>query len=89
MVDRMITATPKSTQDSEIFEAWLEKWKLAFTKTSGYGRLQQYVNYGNTTLKADPVEALYGYDPWRLQRLRELKQRYDPDRLFSWYQPFD
>ncbi|KAJ6019379.1 FAD binding domain-containing protein [Penicillium canescens] len=85
----MITATPKSTQDSEIFEAWLEKWKLAFIETSGYGRLQQYVNYGNTTLKADPVQALYGYEPWRLQRLRELKQRYDPDGLFSWYQPFD
>ncbi|KUL82182.1 hypothetical protein ZTR_09565 [Talaromyces verruculosus] len=84
----MITATPKSLEDSVIFEDWLEKWKAAFRDVSGYGRLQQYVNYGNTTLKSDPVEALYGYEPWRLQKLRDLKQRYDPEGLFSWYQPF-
>ena len=84
----MITATPKSIDDNAVFEDWLEKWKAAFRGVSGYERLQQYVNYGNTTFVSDPVEALYGYEPWRLEKLRELKRRYDPARLFSWYQPF-
>ncbi|GME25721.1 FAD linked oxidase [Neofusicoccum parvum] len=85
----MLTATPVSMEDREPFEAHLDKWKKAFTEVSGYGQLQQYVNYGNTTATVrDPVEALYGYEPWRLEKLRALKMKYDPDGMFSWYQPF-
>lgn len=85
----MLTATPISTDDTEAFEAHLEKWKATFLKVSGYDRLQQYVNYGSTTSRHDPVEALYGYEPWRLEKLRKLKKQYDPDNLFSWYQPLE
>jgi hypothetical protein len=85
---RMMTATPRSSVDLEAFEVHLEKWKEAFVRVSGYGRLHQYVNYGNTTSKHDPVEALYGYEPWRLRKLRGLKRKYDPESFFSWYQPF-
>jgi hypothetical protein len=84
----MISATPKSLANIGPFEEFLEKWKANFIQVSGYGRLHQYVNYGNTTSKSDPVEALYGYEPWRLQKLRALKKKYDPDNFFSWYQPF-
>jgi hypothetical protein len=83
-----MTATPKRMEDRAIFEDHLDYWKQRFVKTSGYGRLQQYVNYGNTTSSSeDPLEALYGYEPWRLERLRDLKQKYDPENMFRWYQP--
>ncbi|KAK8153701.1 FAD binding domain-containing protein [Phyllosticta citrichinensis] len=84
----MMTATPVSMEDREAFENHLDQWKRTFIKVSGYGRPQQYVNYGNTTsTMQDPPEALYGYEPWRLEKLRALKRLYDPDNVFCWYQP--
>ncbi|TDZ74705.1 FAD-linked oxidoreductase alt4 [Colletotrichum trifolii] len=84
----MLMATPVRLRDREAFEGHLDRWKKAFIATSGYGRLQQYVNYGNTTsTMRDPPEALYGYESWRLDKLRALKKVYDPDNVFRWYQP--
>ena len=41
-----------------------------------------YVNYafGNETL-----ESVYGYEPWRLEKLRKLKDAYDPAERFGYY----
>lgn len=84
----MFTATPLDLSDREEFEGHLDKWKREFISKSGYGRLQQYVNYGNTTsTMQDPPEALYGYESWRLEKLRSLKKQYDPENIFRWYQP--
>ncbi|KAK7956629.1 FAD-linked oxidoreductase alt4 [Apiospora aurea] len=83
----MLMATPMKLQDREEFEKHLDGWKSRFIETSGYGELHQYVNYGNTTsTMKDPLEALYG-EPWRLEKLRGLKKRYDPNNVFRWYQP--
>jgi hypothetical protein len=84
----MINATPKYMEDRKVFEDHVNHWKPRFVETSGYGRLWQYVSYdnGTSTLK-NPVEALYGYEPWRFERLRALKEKYDPDNVFRWYQP--
>ncbi|KAJ4397512.1 FAD-linked oxidoreductase alt4 [Gnomoniopsis smithogilvyi] len=74
----MMTATPFNMKDRAAFEGHLDEWKKEFIRVSGYGRLQQYVNYGNTTsTMQDPPEALYGYEPWRLEKLRALKKRPD------------
>ncbi|EJT81181.1 hypothetical protein GGTG_01165 [Gaeumannomyces tritici R3-111a-1] len=43
-----------------------------------------YVNYANGD---EPLEPMYGYEPWRLQRLRALKRQYDPHGRFSYYNP--
>lgn len=67
---------------------WLNGWKRRLIDVSGYGRLQQYSNYGHGTNINDPVEAMYGYDEWRLNKLRALKKQYDPENWFRWYQPF-
>lgn len=81
-------ATPISMENREAFETHLDRWKKEFINTSGYGRLHQYVNYGNTTSTMnDPLEAMYGYEPWRLEKLRKLKAVYDPGNVFRWYQP--
>lgn len=46
--------------------------------------LRAYVNYANGD---ESQEAIFGYEPWRLQRLRELKKRYDPLGRFNLYGP--
>lgn len=55
-----------------------------FFAGTGEAELHAYVNYafGDETL-----EMMYGYEQWRLDRLMDLKARYDPDEKFSWYAP--
>ncbi|KAG9234591.1 hypothetical protein BJ875DRAFT_509324 [Amylocarpus encephaloides] len=43
-----------------------------------------YVNYANGL---EPLEQKYGHEPWRLQRLRHLKAKYDPHNRFRFYNP--
>jgi hypothetical protein len=43
-----------------------------------------YVNYA---FGDESVESMYGYDAWRLERLRGLKQKYDPGNAFRYYNP--
>lgn len=43
-----------------------------------------YVNYAHGD---ESQEALYGYEPWRLEKLRRLKKEYDPHDRFSYYAP--
>ncbi|KAI1128159.1 putative FAD-dependent oxygenase [Nemania abortiva] len=52
--------------------------------SSGNKDLHVYVNYayGN-----EEPENWYGYEQWRQQRLRDLKQKYDPHGRFSFYGP--
>ncbi len=43
-----------------------------------------YVNYASGL---EPVEWQYGHEPWRLERLRKLKAKYDPQNHFRYYNP--
>lgn len=43
-----------------------------------------YVNYA---AGYESLEARYGFEPWRLDRLRKLKSKYDPKNRFGWYNP--
>ncbi|KAL4763198.1 FAD-binding oxidoreductase [Aspergillus foveolatus] len=43
-----------------------------------------YVNYANGF---EPVEEKYGHEAWRLERLRALKERYEPDNRIRFYNP--
>ena len=43
-----------------------------------------YVNYA---FGDEPIESMYGYEPWRLQRLIALKKKYDPKNAFRYYNP--
>ncbi|KAI1767910.1 FAD-binding domain-containing protein [Hypoxylon sp. FL1150] len=46
-----------------------------------------YVNYA-TGNEYESLESIYGYEPWRLERLRALKAKYDPFNRFRYYVPF-
>ncbi|KAI4127298.1 MAG: hypothetical protein LQ338_003258 [Usnochroma carphineum] len=43
-----------------------------------------YLNYANGD---EPTEAVYGYESWRLEKLRGLKEKYDPQNKFRFYNP--
>ncbi|CAJ2508335.1 Uu.00g133610.m01.CDS01 [Anthostomella pinea] len=43
-----------------------------------------YVNYARGD---EPLGSVYGYNAWRLERLRGLKTEYDPNDRFSYYNP--
>ncbi|RYP55563.1 hypothetical protein DL769_010120 [Monosporascus sp. CRB-8-3] len=43
--------------------------------------------YMNYAVGDESLESLYGYEPWRLQRLRRLKAKYDPNNRFRFYNP--
>lgn len=43
--------------------------------------------YMNYAAGYESLEAMYGFDAWRLDRLRQLKRKYDPENRFAWYNP--
>ncbi|KAL8998301.1 MAG: hypothetical protein Q9169_002615 [Polycauliona sp. 2 TL-2023] len=47
-------------------------------------QITAYLNYANGD---ESLEAVYGYERWRLERLRALKKQYDPDNQFRFYNP--
>lgn len=46
--------------------------------------LHTYVNYAHGD---ESLEALYGYEAWRIRKLRKLKAEYDPEDRFGFYAP--
>lgn len=51
---------------------------------SGHTELHAYVNYAYGT---ERLEEIYGYEPWRLEKLRALKAEFDGNEIFSYYHP--
>lgn len=47
-------------------------------------RLRAYVNYAHGEEK---LEAVYGWEEWRLERLRKLKKEWDPENRMRFYNP--
>lgn len=50
----------------------------------GGGEMHTYVNYAHGD---ESLEEVYGYETWRLARLRALKVKYDPLGRFGFYEP--
>lgn len=51
---------------------------------SGETQLHAYVNYA---FGEEEPRNWYGYEQWRLDKLKALKDKYDPRRKFSFYAP--
>ncbi|ETS86666.1 hypothetical protein PFICI_00494 [Pestalotiopsis fici W106-1] len=50
-------------------------------------RRSQPSTYVNYALGDESLEMIYGWEPWRLQKLRALKAKYDPLNTFRYYNP--
>ncbi|KAJ5486622.1 hypothetical protein N7530_000922 [Penicillium desertorum] len=61
---------------------FLRSWRDKFAATSGYEKRHVYQNYARDD---EPQSALYGYQPWRHERLTKLKGAYDPYGFFDGY----
>lgn len=70
---------------SDVVNNYARDWVDRYRQTSGYDKWYVYQNYA---FDDEPLEAIYGYEPWRLQRLRKLKRRYDPENVFKGYHSF-
>lgn len=69
--------------DDDVVAGYCARIRSALLQGSGQ-RLHTYVNYAHGD---ESLEALYGYEEWRLRRLRKLKAEYDPDNRFGYYAP--
>jgi hypothetical protein len=47
-------------------------------------RLKAYVNYAHGD---EPLGAVYGWEEWRLEKLRRLKEKWDPKNRMRYYVP--
>ena len=60
-----------------------EQIRTTFLRGTGL-KLRAYVNYASGD---ESQEAMFGYETWRVQRLRNLKKKYDPLGRFNYYGP--
>ncbi|KAK8022746.1 FAD-binding domain-containing protein [Apiospora rasikravindrae] len=63
---------------------YADRFRAALVEGSGDDRLYAYVNYATGD---EGLEAIYGYDKWRLDKLRRLKQIWDPEGRMDFYNP--
>ncbi|EOA88281.1 uncharacterized protein SETTUDRAFT_149812 [Exserohilum turcica Et28A] len=65
--------------------AWDYAGKIRDAMIEGTGKLHEaYVNYARGD---ESTEQMYGYEEWRLEKLRMLKAEYDPHGRFNFFAP--
>ena len=60
------------------------KLRNVLSDATGRQDFRAYINYAYGT---ETSQQIYGSEGWRLQRLRDLKKKYDPKGKFSFYAP--
>lgn len=63
---------------------WLKEGMAILHPDSGFNRPAVYMNYAKGT---EGFGAMYGYERWRQERLKDLKKKWDPGCMFSGYNP--
>ncbi|KAJ5175929.1 uncharacterized protein N7482_001806 [Penicillium canariense] len=77
--------TEAPQREGEAYE-FGETLRQIIFQASGQEDLYCYVNYA---IGDEDPRSWYGYEPWRLEKLRKLKAKYDPKHRFSFYAPVD
>ncbi|KAF2135670.1 uncharacterized protein K452DRAFT_281181 [Aplosporella prunicola CBS 121167] len=85
IVVAIIGYEPNESLDSNAIAWGNEAVQVLVDGSQGRNRTT-YVNYalgvGNESL-----ESIYGYESWRLEKLKDLKRRFDPEERISFYNP--
>ncbi|KAI4180354.1 MAG: hypothetical protein L6R41_007284 [Letrouitia leprolyta] len=61
-----------------------QKARQLFVEGARPMRFNAYSNYANGD---ETLEQIYGYEPWRLEKLKRLKREWDPHRRFRFFNP--
>ncbi|KAF2096059.1 FAD-binding domain-containing protein [Rhizodiscina lignyota] len=73
---------PRMDPIAETFGRQMREYLLRGSESPD--KLMAYVNYAHGD---ESLEALYGWDEWRLEKLRKLKAEWDPLNRMRWYAP--
>ncbi|KAI3327600.1 FAD-binding domain-containing protein [Xylariaceae sp. AK1471] len=65
---------------------WAKETHDLWTAGKPSRRSDIYVNYASGS-SYESLESIYGYESWRLPKLRALKAKYDPHNRFGYYAP--
>ncbi|OQN99435.1 hypothetical protein B0A48_14412 [Cryoendolithus antarcticus] len=65
-------------------EAYGKAWRQQSIENSGWDDDKLYV-YPNYARGDEPLDSLFGYEHWRIEKLRMLKKEYDPTDAFRGY----
>ncbi|PGG95622.1 hypothetical protein AJ79_09947 [Helicocarpus griseus UAMH5409] len=79
-----ISYEPAGAERDDMARAFGEQLRKIVFDGSGKIEMNAYVNYA---FGEEGVESWYGFEPWRLERLRELKKKYDPEGRLGFYAP--
>ncbi|KAI1735259.1 FAD-binding domain-containing protein [Xylaria scruposa] len=77
--------------DSSLFDtaqAWAKEFWALWNAGKASKKPDTYVNYA-AGQKYESIKSIYGYEPWRLERLRRLKAQYDPHNRFRFFVPIE
>ncbi|KXJ85156.1 hypothetical protein Micbo1qcDRAFT_128479 [Microdochium bolleyi] len=82
----LMQVTFQSQEDALVIEAraWTDRVRQWWHEGQPHRPMHAYVNYANGF---EPLEEIYGSESWRLEKLRQLKQLYDPRNSFRYYNP--
>ncbi|KAJ5952081.1 CAZyme family AA7 [Penicillium vulpinum] len=83
LMQTTVSYPPDSTLDQIAIE-WVTENQRLWNEGQPTRKPTAYVNYASGR---ESLEAIYGYEPWRLEKLRKLKAKYDPHGKFSYYNP--
>ncbi|KAK8067444.1 FAD-binding domain-containing protein [Apiospora saccharicola] len=83
LLQTSVNYAPNATLDAAAVQ-WARESVDIWNRGQPTRKPTTYVNYG---LGDESLESIYGYEPWRLEKLRKLKKAYDPYNKFRYYVP--
>ncbi|KAI0452945.1 hypothetical protein F5B21DRAFT_505852 [Xylaria acuta] len=86
LITPYIMYAPNATIDSVAQEFGKKLRQYLLDGSDDPAHLRAYVNYADGD---EPLPAVYGWEDWRLEKLRKLKARWDPKNKMRYYVPIE
>lgn len=84
LVTSYVQYKPDPTVDGMAQEHGTRLRKYLLEGSDDPEHLRAYVNYAHGT---ESLQEIYGWEEWRLQKLRSLKAKWDPENKMRYYAP--
>lgn len=86
LVTSYILYKPNPTIDPIAKEFGRKLQKYLLDESDDPAHLRAYINYANGE---ESLQEVYGWEDWRLQKLRKLKSKWDPNNVMRYYVPIE